>query len=72
MESEIDGNQSCCEGGKVLRCRNHLAAPIWPPGAIPGDARGVLFTKNVVFRTFCAHAGRYFSPSMRHILTSGR
>jgi len=35
---------------------------------------GVLFTKNVVFRTFRATgtAGRYFSPARRHILTFGR
>jgi len=35
MESEIDENQSGCEGGKVRRCRNRLATPIWPPSAIP-------------------------------------
>jgi len=54
MESEIDGNQSCCEVGKVHRCRNRLAAPIWPLGAILGNARGVLFMKNAIFRTFRA------------------
>jgi len=57
MESEIDGNQSCCEGGKVRRCRNRLVAPIWLPGVIHGDARGVLFMKNAIFVLF-AHRNR--------------
>jgi len=46
----MDGNQSCCEGGKIRRCRNRLrAAPNWPPRAIL-ELCGVLI-----------HEKRYFS-----------
>jgi len=48
MELEIDGNQSCCEGGKVRGCRNRLAAPLWLPGAIR-VVRGVLIYEKCYF-----------------------
>ena len=57
MESEIDRNQSCCEGGKVRRCRNRLAAPIWPPGAIP-ELHGVLIHEKRFFSYFSHNRNR--------------
>ena len=48
MESEIDEYQSSCEEGKVHRCRNRLAAPFWPPGAIQ-ERHGVLIHEKRCF-----------------------
>jgi len=41
MELKIIGNQSGCERVKVRRCRNRVAAPIWPSSAIL-EGHGVL------------------------------